>query len=145
MLVLGLGGCGSDPPGSVAYEQPAIDLAACAASASSCVRQGTVTTVESLVPGDDQIIKLGPGASITAPLQRPSPTTKLAYLVVTVRAIDTKIAVKIDGAIDTVILPMNGYSRTEVEAKRVVPGDTITIRSLTGDAELVYVEGRWND
>jgi hypothetical protein len=149
------GGCGSDPPGSVAHEQPAIDLEACAAGAATCVRTGDVTSAEALLPGDGHAIHLAKGASIRAPLQRPSPTAKLAYLVVAARAIDAdattvpikrvQIAVKIDGAIDTTIGPPAGLTRTEIESKAVVPGDSVTISVVAGEADLIFVEGRWND
>ena len=153
--MLGLAGCGSDPPGTVAHEQPAIDLEACAAKTESCVREGSVTPVEALLPGEGHAVHLAKGGSIRAPLARPSATAKLAYLVLAVRATDAdattapvtpvQLAVQIDGAIDTSVRPLAGFTRTEIESKQVVPGPTITIRCLAGEADLVYVEGRWND
>jgi hypothetical protein len=155
VLSLALAGCGSDPPGSVDHEQPAVDLEACAAGAADCVREGTVTSVESLLPGDGHAVHLVSGASIRAPLMRPSATTKLAYLAIAVRAVDAdsttmpiktaQIAVHIDGAIDATARPTAGFTRFEIESKRVVPGATVTIRCTAGEVDLVYVEGRWDD
>ena len=154
-FVLTLAACGSDPPGSVAHEQPAIDLEACAAAGSTCVREGDVTSVEAILPGDGHAVHLAKGASIRAPLLRPSDTAKLAYLVLGIRSTDAdstttpvstaQIAVQIDGAIDVTVRPLAGFGRTEIQSKQVVPGATITIRCLAGEVDLAYVEGRWND
>ena len=155
LLSLALASCGSDPPGSVDHEQPAIDLEACASAAPTCVREGTVTSIEAILPGDGHAIHLAKGASIRAPLMRPSDTAKLAFLVLGIRAtnaddtttpvLPAQIAVQIDGAIDVTVRPLAGFGRTEIQSKLVVPGATVTIRCLAGAVDLAYVEGRWND
>jgi hypothetical protein len=153
-LAIGIAGCGSDPPGTVAYETLAVDLEACAAGSSTCVRTGNVTSVEAFLPGDGHAVHLTKGAAIRAELMRPSSTAKLSYLVVATRATDdatatpfkpAQMAVTIDGAIDVTLRPVTWFARTEIAGKRTVPGPTITIRCVEGEIDLVYVVGRWDE
>ncbi|GAC1557829.1 MAG: hypothetical protein NVS3B10_17510 [Polyangiales bacterium] len=151
--LVGLAGCGQTAPATVDREQPALDVVACARGAASCVRGPGVVAVESFLPGSDHAVLIPAGDSLEAPLLRPSPTAKLAHLVVAVNARGDAaqrhtLRVTVSGLAPVDVEPVAGLTRTEVaELGRVPPvGATLKLEAVAGDGfEIVYVVGRWND
>ena len=148
-----LGACSSPKPNEVGVtdEMPAIDVEACLAS-SSCMKGATATEI--FFPGN-RAIHIPKGASITAPLQRPSsPTAKLRYLVVGAAAEGDyygvhQMKVSVSGLPDTEISPIGGFTRTELDELGQTPATsspTVTLSTTEGDAfDVLWVEGRWDD
>jgi hypothetical protein len=141
-------GCLSEPPGSVGEERGGIDVEACARKVAPCSVSGDVNPIEALVPGEFHAVKLGKGGTVSAILQRPSNDSKLAFLAIGLRTAAeqgaARVSVKLDGAIDAILVPVAGPTRTEIDAHNVVPGQVLTISCLEGEVDLIYVIGRWN-
>lgn len=143
--------CGAPPPGSADREQPAIEIGACLQGDPSCRLDGDATPVESVLPGTEHAVLLQPGGSVVATLHRPSPTARLAYLVVGMRARGEpqdarSLEVAIEGGKRAVLTPTAGFQRIEVNELEVVPsqGARVGARCLAGAFEITYVVGRWN-
>ncbi len=142
-----LSGCSTAPPGTVDHELSAIDFAACLEGRPPCVHVGDVQTAESIVPDSAQAVRLIAGSSISAPLQRPSTTARLQYLVVGVYAVENAatLEVDIDDALAFTTEVHVGFSKPEIWGHDVVPGAKVTVRCVTGKLDVNYVIGRWND
>jgi hypothetical protein len=145
--------CSSPKPAEIGVtnEMPAIDVDACIAS-PSCMGKDA-SAIEVFFPGN-HAIHIPKGASITAPLERPSATAKLHYLVVGVAAEGDyygihHMKVSVSGLPDSEISPIGGFTRTELDEQSRVPAatnPTVTLTTTEGDAfDLLWVEGRWDD
>lgn len=162
-----VGSCSSPRPGAVDRENLAVDVDACISAGASCMQSGA-TPVESFFAGQ-QAVFLPVGARIVAPLVAPTPTAKLAHLVVAVnsKSDPTKshhLAVTVSGlpiratcgSISPVpgacISPLPSFTRTEIDerpngvATTPPAGATVTIETVDGDGfDVLWVVGRWED
>ena len=156
-LVSGCGG--AEHLDRVDIDQRALDVDACARGESSCARTGRVTSVESFVPGDGHAVRLDPGGAIEGPLMRPSPTARLAMLVLGYRAVgdegvprELRLGLASGGSaprVGLVSIKTTNASFRVVEVSEldaVPPADAhVRIESTTGVIEVIYVIGRWKN